>query len=538
MTRVLAIYDEDLPSIECLSVSDIINKPYQTENSGAGSSQSIIGNNEPKTQNFTRHSMDVENNLEEHFNRSNVNVENGEPNTLNIIEHSTFGHETRNEDSNEEGCSMEISLDEEKSFHENKARVREQIFKDIIQNEQTEVSLKYFFGYPVGISVLGFTSTIILSLIPANDIVQYPEYWYEILLHGFTGPMIWGIAFTCVQAGTLLNIKFIYSPKNFCIIYLAANAVSCAILVCSYHLWTKFFNYQYPIPFLGFLLAFFFPFFCSLVIWFRFPHEWRKSRQLKKRMKIFCIYLFFRLALTICYQIIIDEIRRSNADHQPFVALALPAIREISIWIGSKLIEKCSNGDEKGAKIFLKYSMTTTHTITLGYVIGSYTTGSTSWVLMGADFSCNVFICLSVIWTKKFHPAKIQKQNDLLQDLAIYELVEFHALLSFIMVISVAYYGPNASILGNIGNSYWTYTAIENIHQTLANMAIFFMIDFSSTLLSGIILWVTCRINLWSVFLELQKEFGKWFCLTLGNSLILVINCVTNNSICNCLNWL
>ena len=239
-------------------------------------------------------------------------------------------------------------------------------------------------------------------------------------------------------------------------------------------------------------------------------------------MNTFCLYQLFQTALMISYQIIMDKIRTTENAYQPFIALVFPALREISIWIASKLIARCSNGDKTGATIFLKYQLATQHAICLCYVIGSYTTATTSLVLIGVDFSANVFICLLVVWTKKFHPSKIQKQIDLLQDLAIYELVEFHATLAFILVIAVAYYGPNASILGNIGNSYWAYTAIDNIDQTLENMVMFFLIDFSSTLLSSCILWVICRINLWSVFLELQKEFGRCFCLILGTMLITV----------------
>ena len=49
-------------------------------------------------------------------------------------------------------------------------------------------------------------------------------------------------------------------------------------------------------------------------------------------------------------------------------------------------------------------------------------------------------------------------------------------------------------------------------------MVIFFLIDFSSTLISSGILWGTCRINLWTVFLELQQEFGNNQLSSLNNN--------------------
>ena len=524
MSKVFPINDEDLRSIESISLQNVILKPCPNEIRGNGDSQTEADTYLQKTLDSAIHPNDAEVSLEVHIDRNNENILNGEINTVSIIESCMLATEglEATESLNEEDGSMKISLDEEKSYFENKARKRDNTFKEIIQNAQIALSLKEGFVYSFAIPLIGISSTIILTLIPAHDLVKSPEYWYEILFHDITGPLMWGVPFVCVKVGTLLNIKYTYAPKNISFMFLVASAASLVILLASYYLWTPIFEYHYPIPFLVFLYGFFMNGFFLLVIWLRFPFEWRKNGELQRRMKAYCLFILFSILLAISYQIIIDKIRRSDVDYQHFVALALPAIREISIWMGSKWIARCVNGDEKGAIIFLKYSMTTTHTITLCYVIGSYTTITTSWVLMGVDFLCNVFICLWVVWTKKFHPHKIRKQIDLLQDLAIYELVEFHATFAFIFVIAMAYYGPNASILGNIGNSYWAYTAIVNIDQTLVNMGIFFLIDFSSTMLSASILWTTCRISLWHVFLELQKEFGKWFSLTLGNALVLV----------------
>ena len=166
--------------------------------------------------------------------------------------------------------------------------------------------------------------------------------------------------------------------------------------------------------------------------------------------------------------------------------------------------------------------MATSHTIILCYVVGSFATETTTWILVGVDFSINILLCLWIVWTRKRHPGNVQKQIDLLQDLAVYELVEFHSPLSFILVISVAFYGPNAEIFGNVGNSYWGFSAIEDISLTLMNMGIIFLADFSSTLICAGILWLTCEISLWKALFELQKEFRYCFCLALIYYLVLV----------------
>ena len=116
----------------------------------------------------------------------------------------------------------------------------------------------------------------------------------------------------------------------------------------------------------------------------------------------------------------------------------------------------------------------------------------------------------------------IQEQSCALEELSLSELGEFHVPLAFILVFLGASYGPNCGLFGGIGNSYWTYNAIEDINQALENMTIFFLADFSSTVASGLILWFSCKINLLNAFNELQKEFGKGFCLILGYNLLVV----------------
>ena len=109
-----------------------------------------------------------------------------------------------------------------------------------------------------------------------------------------------------------------------------------------------------------------------------------------------------------------------------------------------------------------------------------------------------------------------------LQHLATYELAEFHAHLAFLIVFSIAYYGPNSTLFGNISNNYWGFIPIENIIESIQNMFIFFLVDFSSTVICVILLWFSCRINLWKLFLLIQKKFGKAFCAILGDSVLLV----------------
>ena len=70
------------------------------------------------------------------------------------------------------------------------------------------------------------------------------------------------------------------------------------------------------------------------------------------------------------------------------------------------------------------------------------------------------------IYTRKKNPANIEKQMELLQDLMVNEIVEFMVPLSYLTCFSVAYYGPNANLIGNVGSSQWQFVAVDDFQHT------------------------------------------------------------------------
>ena len=70
----------------------------------------------------------------------------------------------------------------------------------------------------------------------------------------------------------------------------------------------------------------------------------------------------------------------------------------------------------------------------------------------------------------------------------------------------MAYYGPNADFLGNIKLTIWQFTAVTDIDQLIQNLCILTSIDLLSGVINGIILWKTCKINIFKVLKGLQKD--------------------------------
>ena len=85
--------------------------------------------------------------------------------------------------------------------------------------------------------------------------------------------------------------------------------------------------------------------------------------------------------------------------------------------------------------------------------------------------------------------------------------------IAYSICLWMAYFGPNAEIIGNVKNSYWQYSAIKNIDVTLVWIAIMFLVDFGSTVISIVLLRWFCKMNILTMYLQVQKQM--WYILAI-----------------------
>ena len=81
----------------------------------------------------------------------------------------------------------------------------------------------------------------------------------------------------------------------------------------------------------------------------------------------------------------------------------------------------------------------------------------------------------------------------------------------------MAYFGPNAELIGNMKNSWWQYSAVKSVDRMITNISLFlFFIDSLSLIICSFLIWYCCRINLFKAYEALQKEFGWPFSVCLA----------------------
>ena len=451
---------------------------------------------------------------------ANTEIQSDKDKTLRVISKNDINMVTDHLPIHKE--NDELYLSSERKENERKEYKRNERFKSIILNGPSEFSWIKLFLVSFGIILGGVVMTIPITLIPYHDLVQSPDYWFEHLLPGtYCGMIIF--AYKCSASGSYMNIECLSLSRNMMLSSLAGCAYGFLFVLTTYYTWTSVFAYQYPIPLLGFAFTFLGWVCGGTFTWFLLPKKQRRCRGQQKRMGYVIVQMVFGMILaTALYFVIICIIRMSSDRYQPIAALALPAYKEIHSMVSSKLLKNAANGDAFGSMLYLKYVVNIHYVSNLCIVLGSIATNATSWVLMGVDYAFNMWLCFNIVRKNKSGNPMIQEQIDTLVDLALCEQVEFHVPLAFISVFAMASYGPNSGLFGGIGSSRWGNTAIGDIDQAIENMLFFFLIDFSSTIASAVILWFSCRINLWKAFNELQKEFRKIFCFFIGFGLTAV----------------
>ena len=116
---------------------------------------------------------------------------------------------------------------------------------------------------------------------------------------------------------------------------------------------------------------------------------------------------------------------------------------------------------------------------------------------------------------------KLQLPERKIKVIVLTERTELLVPLTYMCLTLMAYYGPNADILGSIKLKIWHYeTVIENIEKFVLNLLSLFFIDVISFAINGILIWHFCKLNVLEVINNLQKSF--WLVFTVSEALLLL----------------
>ena len=357
--------------------------------------------------------------------------------------------------------------------------------------------------------------TLLFTMIPTHNPLLCPDYWYEMIL-AFTPFHALACFYWAISWSIYLNIDYIKGNHRILMVVFMGVVASHLTLFSAYFAWTHVAKYPFPVPDLGRIVFLIMLVTSIATFWFSFPFEWRKKQTFRRRLKFFLLRMIHNFTLAIQFNgIFVALLDSYQNEYQPIIAVLFRAILELNLWIGKKITSMTADGDEDGAQLILSVDVGILYTMVVCFAIENIATSSTEITLMGLDFAYNVYISLKIVWLNKCRPADRNQQMELLQDLGSAELIEFTTPLVFILSTVVGYYGPNSNLLLNVRATVWHSVPIEDINQTSIAILRFFAVDFGSTIVTSIILWGCCKINLFKALAALMKEHWPILCLIL-----------------------
>ena len=244
-----------------------------------------------------------------------------------------------------------------------------------------------------------------------------------------------------------------------------------------------------------------------------------RNHPLVRHLSFWIFYLLQSILIVVFYNIVSNKLEANQNDYQPAFALILIFLRELNAWVTRTVISNTARGDESGAQGF----GTLTVEMILCITFGTNATIETEVLLMGLDFMYNIYLCIKIVWSKRRRPEDIEKQINWTEELAISELVEFIAPLSYILAFISAYYGPNGELLIQIRATIWEQEPIEDAPEFVMIVLLFFFVDFCSAITASLVLWFYCKINFFAVLVATEEEYGAHICVVLSHMLFTVI---------------
>ena len=178
---------------------------------------------------------------------------------------------------------------EEKIVHTLQFNKRYEEFIQILNGtEKKEISIKPIFSV-FGTIAVTYLITCYITLIPVENVIETPQYWFEQMLHlfGLYCPVLAG--FVLLMCSYLMNIRYIKTLKHCFVLSLAGYICVIITFPIIYLIWTYGFKYSWPLPFVGFIFSYFIVTTQYISLWYCFPRQWRNNIMFRDRFKFFLI---------------------------------------------------------------------------------------------------------------------------------------------------------------------------------------------------------------------------------------------------------
>ena len=378
--------------------------------------------------------------------------------------------------------------------------------------------------------ILCISSFLSLTLVAYHDVVRFPEYWHENIFHWIFGGL------PCYIGQVITRFTMVFKDHALMSVMTIFQTYSSSALVfvashCILHLiWSEYLEFNSPMPFVLYIDGYFSSLAFWIVIWYKFPADIRGNIPLRNKRTAYYGFELWGCSLPLQILVLLKIFSTLTQDLQWITAIMIAIQKAMNTYVMERFICNAVESDNiLNAKGITTIQAATTYKIAVVILIGSKANSVTGYCILGATFLLNMCICLKVM---RLHRQSVEdesnienlqsRKNELLVKLMLNEIVESLIPIIFVFAFIVAYYGPNAKIIGNIQNDYWHFETVDEIKPYITGILYMAIVDLSSVVISLHLLWGFCRIDGLQFLRENIGRFGTVLLFTVFSSMNLV----------------
>ena len=127
------------------------------------------------------------------------------------------------------------------------------------------------------------------------------------------------------------------------------------------------------------------------------------------------------------------------------------------------------------------------------------------------DFSLNIHHGLSIVHAAMHKTKSKEEIEESIDELVMTERIETVIPLTYMAIVALSYFSPNAELMMGMKLTLWHNIAIDDLTGMMSNLALLFFVDLTSFVLNGLILRWFLKVNILKTLIKVQKQFWPLF---------------------------
>ena len=305
--------------------------------------------------------------------------------------------------------------------------------------------------------------------------IFYPQHWKEgfiivlaVLFTSYVKQMLNCVVFTKDKSLIKLNL--------FLRMLICQFAPAIIIFCLSRYIWTSIAKFQHPMPLVGLLIMFggWLAYMYCLRLGIMFPSELRNNDELKRGIRTYLAYEIWWFIINIQKDGLSNAFTSIPSNFQICFALLLPVAKEVNKRILSKLVIKISGEENDVLNILLGVEVNLHYALFITIRLNG-AEAETAFSMIAVEMLLHSWITYQIIRINQMNTIENgqnvaickRKENAVLK-LLLAELVEGLVPLAYAIGFTMAYFGPNGELTGNVLCDIWTIPKsrrCRNIHK-------------------------------------------------------------------------